>query len=307
MIASLAPSAVLPLGDNQYDNGTLAEFAASYDPTWGRFKAITHPVPGNHEYGTTGASGYFAYFGAACRRPGGKGYYSFDLGAWHLIALNSQLHEAIAARAAPARRRTQLAAGRPRRPPDAPARSPTGTSRGSPPAGTARQPRLRRRSGTPSTPRAPTSCSTATTTTTSASRRRRPTGRPDARTGIRQFVVGTGGKSHAPFQTRPPRPNSEVRNADTFGVLALTLTRRATTGGSFRRRARASRTPARSPAGERRASRGAGRVRARRRGHGGPSAPGDALAVVKHVDLVGGDAVVTRSAVHDCLADRRGR
>jgi len=85
---SLSPAAVLLLGDNQYEDGTLAKFQASYDPTWGRLKAITHPVPGNHEYLTTGAAGYYAYFGAAAGDPA-KGWTSFDLGGWHLIGLNS--------------------------------------------------------------------------------------------------------------------------------------------------------------------------------------------------------------------------
>ena len=80
--------AVLPLGDVQYDSGTASEFAGSYDPSWGRLKAITHPAVGNHEYGSPGAAPYFQYFGAAAGEPG-KGYYSYDLGSWHLIALNS--------------------------------------------------------------------------------------------------------------------------------------------------------------------------------------------------------------------------
>ncbi len=85
---SLSPAAVLLLGDNQYENGTLAKYQASYDPSWGRLKAITHPIPGNHEYLTTGAAGYYAYFGAAAGDPV-KGWSSFDLGGWHLIGLNS--------------------------------------------------------------------------------------------------------------------------------------------------------------------------------------------------------------------------
>ncbi|HEX7248605.1 MAG TPA: IPT/TIG domain-containing protein [Actinomycetota bacterium] len=86
---------VLALGDEQYECGGAAAFAASYDPSWGRVKSVTHPVVGNHEYQTsggtdcgTGAAGYFNYFGAAAG-PVGKGWYSFDIGAWHLIALNS--------------------------------------------------------------------------------------------------------------------------------------------------------------------------------------------------------------------------
>ena len=81
-------SAVLLLGDDQYENGSLAKFQASYDPSWGRVKAITRPAPGNHEYNTAAASGYYAYFGAAAGDPS-KGWYSFDLGAWHVVVLNS--------------------------------------------------------------------------------------------------------------------------------------------------------------------------------------------------------------------------
>ena len=80
-------TAVLPLGDEQYETGTLDGFSGSYDPTWGQFKAITKPVPGNHEYQTPGATGYYSYYGAAAGDPT-KGYYSYDLGSWHMIALN---------------------------------------------------------------------------------------------------------------------------------------------------------------------------------------------------------------------------
>ncbi len=80
--------AVLALGDLQYESGSLSDFNASYDPSWGRVKSITHPVLGNHEYGQSGASGYFEYFGSAAGSAG-KGYYSFDLASWHIVALNS--------------------------------------------------------------------------------------------------------------------------------------------------------------------------------------------------------------------------
>src|SRR4051812_4990029 len=74
-------AAVLPLGDEQYDDATLAEFRAAYDPSWGRVKAISRPVPGNHEYRTAGAAGYFDYFNGSgassgIAGPRGKGYYS---------------------------------------------------------------------------------------------------------------------------------------------------------------------------------------------------------------------------------------
>ena len=87
LAASLHPDAVLAVGDLQYPYGSLASFRAAYERSWGRFKAITYPVPGNHEY-YHGAEGYFAYWGARAGDPG-KGYYSFDLGAWHILALNS--------------------------------------------------------------------------------------------------------------------------------------------------------------------------------------------------------------------------
>jgi hypothetical protein len=79
---------VLPLGDQQYNAGTASGFASVYDPSWGRLKSISHPVAGNHEYGSPAASPYFQYFGASAGTPG-QGWYSFDLGSWHLIALNS--------------------------------------------------------------------------------------------------------------------------------------------------------------------------------------------------------------------------
>ena len=79
---------VLSLGDQQYENGSLSLFNTYYDASWGRVKSITAPVPGNHEYQTSGASGYYDYFGALAG-PRGKGYYSFNLGSWHLVGLNS--------------------------------------------------------------------------------------------------------------------------------------------------------------------------------------------------------------------------
>ena len=89
-VLALDPDRVLVLGDNQYPSGELADYRRFYDPTWGQFKARTRPVPGNHDYETPGAAGYFGYFGRQAR-PKGRSYYSFDLGGWHLIALNSSL------------------------------------------------------------------------------------------------------------------------------------------------------------------------------------------------------------------------
>ena len=87
---ALDPDAVLALGDNQYPGGSLVDFQKYYDPTWGRLKAITHPVPGNKEYGTGGAAGYFDYFYPGNQSIRQTGYYSFDVGEWHMVALNSE-------------------------------------------------------------------------------------------------------------------------------------------------------------------------------------------------------------------------
>jgi len=79
---------VFTLGDNAYPSGTAANFRDCYTPTWGRHLARTRPAAGNHDYATQGAKGYFDYFGAAAGEPG-KGYYSYDLGTWHIVVLNS--------------------------------------------------------------------------------------------------------------------------------------------------------------------------------------------------------------------------
>lgn len=94
---SLDPDAVLPLGDLQYEQGGIADFRAEYAPSWGRLDAIAHPAPGNHEYcdgrcadpAGAAAAGYFTYFGARAGPPG-RGWYSFDLGSWHLVSLDSE-------------------------------------------------------------------------------------------------------------------------------------------------------------------------------------------------------------------------
>ncbi|MDT0277373.1 metallophosphoesterase family protein [Blastococcus goldschmidtiae] len=81
-------AAVLAPGDLAYNSGTAEEFAECYDPVWGQFNSRLYPVPGNHDYGTDDAAPYFDYFGQRAGEPG-KGWYSFDLGAWHVVALNS--------------------------------------------------------------------------------------------------------------------------------------------------------------------------------------------------------------------------
>ena len=94
---------VLTLGDNQYPSGALDAYLRWYEPTWGRFRTITSPVPGNHEYLSGPGdepTGYLAYFGDRVRGPGGLGSYSFDLPSgctpgegvcWHIVAIASEL------------------------------------------------------------------------------------------------------------------------------------------------------------------------------------------------------------------------
>ena len=82
-------TAVLTLGDNQYEDGRLSEYKRSYDPTWGRVKDKTYPSPGNHDYHDANGADYYSYFGSRAGPPG-KGYYSYDIGMWHMLSLNSE-------------------------------------------------------------------------------------------------------------------------------------------------------------------------------------------------------------------------
>jgi hypothetical protein len=88
LTAAQHPNAVAVLGDNQYESGLLSEYDSpgAYNSTWGQFNSVVRPSPGNHEYAaSSSASGYFTYFGASAA----GGYYSYDLGSWHVVALNS--------------------------------------------------------------------------------------------------------------------------------------------------------------------------------------------------------------------------
>lgn len=92
LVVNQRPAALLALGDTQYEDGALQAYRTTYAPTFGRLLDVTHPVPGNHEYHTPRAAGYFGYFGARAGSSG-QGYYSFDLGGWHVVALNSNCGE----------------------------------------------------------------------------------------------------------------------------------------------------------------------------------------------------------------------
>jgi len=206
------PGGVFTLGDNAYPSGSSQAFANCFNPTWGRHKARIRPAPGNHEYEISpGAAPYFAYFGTAAGEPG-KGFYAYDYGAWHIVVINSFL-DVSSSSSQVQWLRADLAAH--------PAKCTLAyfhyslfssgyygmpvmkaTWNGLYAAGVdvviSGHDHIYERFG-PQT----------------------PDGVADAARGIRQFIVGTGGRSHMPLAG--VAPNSEVRNTDTFGVLVLTL------------------------------------------------------------------------------------
>ena len=243
LLDSIAPDRVLTLGDNAYSSGTDAQFAGCYHPTWGRHKDKTHPSPGNHDYQTGGATGYFNYFGTAAGDPN-KGYYAFDLGAWRFYALNSNC-SAVSCAAGSAQEqwlRSDLAQ-HPR----------TCT------AAFMHHPRFA--SGHSSSRRNNPSMAALFQAFYDGSgdlwlvghnhqyerlTRLDPSGAIDLERGIRLFVVGTGGA--ALYEFGAPITGSEVRNNTTHGVLKLTFAKRATTGRSCPSRDQRSRTPGRTSA-----------------------------------------------------------
>lgn len=84
------PGQVILPGDLAYMRGSADDYRRCFDPEWGRFRSRWRPVPGNHEYETAGAAGYFSYFGAAAGPPG-LGYYGFRAATWHVLMLNSNV------------------------------------------------------------------------------------------------------------------------------------------------------------------------------------------------------------------------
>lgn len=208
--------AVLALGDIQYEDATHAQFMASYDPSWGRVKSITRPVAGNHEYETGTAAGYFQYFGSAAGDPA-KGYYSFDLGDWHVVALNSDCWRVGGCKPGDPQNdwlRSDLAA-RPSRCTLAYWHYPRFSSgpEGNDPAVKPLWDALYE-AGVDVVLNGHEHLYERFALQT-------PGGQSDPKRGIRQFTVGTGGKNLYSFAGR--RPNSQVRNASAFGVLRLTL------------------------------------------------------------------------------------
>jgi hypothetical protein len=220
LISSLNPTAVLAMGDTQYEDGAADLFQRYYAQSWGRFKSITHPAIGNHEYRTPGGLGYFGYFGAAAG-PQGLGYYSFDLGNWHLVALNSNCKQAGGCqRGSPQERwlASDLAA-HPKACTLAYWHQPHFSSG---PAGDDD-------GGTNPTGAFWTDLYNAGAELVLGGHDhdyerfapQKPNADADAAFGIRQFVAGTGGRSIV--NARDPSFNTQVWNASTFGVLQLTL------------------------------------------------------------------------------------
>jgi len=208
-LAADPAAAVLTLGDHTYPRGTAKEFADCYGPTWGRFKDRTWPAPGNHEYYTPHAAPYFAYFGARAAH----GYYSLDLGSWHVVSLDSGL--------APAAQVAQMAwlrddlARHPARCTLAFWHAPLYSSGGHGSIPTMREAwRLLMASG----------AALVLSGHDHDYERFAPQdadGRLDRARGMRQFVVGTGGAYPTPFLLTAP--NSEMRDSGRTGVLRLRL------------------------------------------------------------------------------------
>lgn len=215
------PGTVFAAGDLAYEKGSAEEFRNCYNPTWGRFKDRTRPALGNHEYAEPTAHAYFEYWGARAG-PAGKGYYSYDLGAWHIVALNSNCDA--------------LGLG--------------GCDQGSPQEtwlreDLAKHPHacllayghhalfssgvFKRHAVHPELEQLWRALYGAHADLILAGHEHSyerfapqdPDGKADPEHGIREIVVGTGGRSHdfLGFAT----PNSEIREWDTYGVLKLSL------------------------------------------------------------------------------------
>ena len=211
------PGTVATLGDNVYETGSAEQFAACYTPTWGRFKDRTRPAPGVHDYLTPGAADYFNYFGATAGELG-KDYYSYELGMWHVVVLNS-LCWTVGGCAAGSPQEQWLRADL--------AAHPTHCT-----LAYWHHPRFS--SGLhgnflPVQPFWQALYDLDAEVVLNAHDHlyerfapQAPTGLADSARGLREFIVGTGGRSHSRFGP-VSLSNSEVRNADTFGVLKITL------------------------------------------------------------------------------------
>lgn len=215
LIGQLKPDAILALGDTQYPNGAYSQYVTSYAKSWGRFRSITYPAIGNHEYLTGQARGYFQYFGPRAGRPD-QAWYSFDLASWHVIVLNSECDHIGGCGPGSPQERWLAAdlAGHPDRCTLAYWHEPRWSSgtHGSDPVYSALWNDL-----------AAAGADVVLNGHDHDYERFAPLsadGQVEA-DGIREFVVGTGGESHYKFHL--PATGSQVRLANTFGVLRLAL------------------------------------------------------------------------------------
>jgi hypothetical protein len=210
------PGTVFTTGDNLYRSGgvsgSAADFTNCFGPSWGRHKARIRPSPGDYDYQTSGATGYFGYFGAAAGDPS-QGYYSYDLGDWHVIALNSNIAMSVGS-AQETWLRADLAANA----------KPCTVAYWHHPRFSSRSTAVR----SAVLPLWQALYAAGADLVINAHYRvyerfapQTPAGAADPAKGIRQFTVGTGGQGTEPFDT--PVPNSEVRNSGSYGVLQLTL------------------------------------------------------------------------------------
>ena len=205
---------ILVLGDTAYETGMPAEFEHCYGPTWGRHKERTRPAPGNHEYETPEAEGYFDYFGGVAGDDD-EGYYSFDVGGWHVVALNSnQSCEEVACEAGSEQERWL--------------REDLAANKVACTLAYLHHPLFSAVKAEPSVRPLWDALHEHGVDVVLAGHSHNyqrfapltPAGEPDAR-GIRQFVVGTGGRELDPIEA--PAAHTEAWNDDTWGVLSLSL------------------------------------------------------------------------------------
>ncbi len=219
-LAARLPGTIALLGDIVYPDGSPADFAECFDPAWGLLLPRIRPAPGNHDYQTTDASGYFSYFGAAAGTSG-EGWYSYDLGTWHVIVLNSNC-DAVGGCGPGSPQlawlEADLAASGASRPAASGAAHPAACT-----LAYWHHPRYASGRHADDDRTAP-----LWTTLAAAGADLVLTGhdhdyeRLAPVDGIRSFVVGTGGRSLYEL-TRPTGPYTELRVNDSYGLLMLTL------------------------------------------------------------------------------------
>jgi Bacterial Ig domain/Calcineurin-like phosphoesterase len=210
------PGEIAVVGDASQTDGSAASFLDCYEPTWGRHKARSHPVPGNHEYRQPDAAPYFAYFGAAAGTPG-EGWYSYEVGDWHVVALNSNCLFVGCGKDSPQVEwlRADLAAH---------ASSCVLAYWHHPRFSSGRELQLEDLQPFWDALYAGGAEIVLSGHDHIYERFAPQTaiGDPSPAFGIREFIVGTGGFSHSGLW--PALPNSEVRDREAFGILKLTLT-----------------------------------------------------------------------------------